>query len=133
MNTNELKKLCDEARVFDYHCRMCDEDKQVTVRIEHEYGDFGSVLSSWPEFDVEPKCLGFHDPQEGGVDLVKRVTSEMIAADELTETEIERAQERCSFYYEEPWENPDGAWVLGMNQERGRLCKRLSAILNGAD
>jgi hypothetical protein len=133
MDIQAAKKRCEAAMealkscTLEHHCQHCNEDKKIAVRIEHEYGEFGSVLSSWPEFDVEPRCLGFHDP-EGDIDLLKPVTPEMIEEDELTEIEIERAQERCAFYYEEPWDNPDGAWVLGMNQERARQRKVLSDL-----
>ncbi len=113
----------EQPETYEHHCQHCQKDKKVTVRIEHEYGEAGSVLSSWPEFDVEPECFGFHDP-EGDVGLLKPVTPEMVAEDGLTQYEIERAQERCSFCYEEPWDNPDGAWVLGMNQERARAKRK---------
>jgi len=37
--------------------------REVTLYWEHESGDFGTILSSWPVFDVEPKCLGPRDYQ----------------------------------------------------------------------
>ena len=106
----------DQPEIYEYHCRMCDEDKKVTVRIEIESGEFGSILSSWPEFDVEPPCLGFVGGDDDGVDLMRKVTSDM-------DVDFERCAERCSFQYEEAWDNPDGAWVLGMNQERAHSKK----------
>lgn len=121
MNIDDIQAREKAARseVFQHRCQMCGKDKRITVRIEHEFGEFGSILSSWPEFDVEPECLGFHGGDDDPCDLLRRVTEDM----DLTETEASRARERCSFQYEEPWDNPDGAWVLGARQERGRQLK----------
>ncbi len=115
----EAREKAARSETFVHHCQMCGEDKEITVRIEQESGEFGSILSSWPEFDVKPECLGFHGGEEDSCDLLRRVTKDM----DLTETEASRAKERCSFQYEEPWDNPDGAWVLGARQERGRQVK----------
>ncbi len=106
----------EPPETYEYNCRMCQEDKKVTVRIEQEFGEFGSVLSSWPEFDVEPPCLGFTG-DEGDAVLPRKVTPDM-------DVDFERCAERCSFQNEEAWDNPDGAWVLGMNQERARSQKQ---------
>ncbi len=88
---------------FNTYCDRCNTKAVVTVRIEQETGDFGSVLSSWPEFDLDEDCPG---PRE---------------LNEFLEEE-ERIPENCPFHRYQEWQyNPPCMDVLGQYHERKRV------------
>jgi hypothetical protein len=52
-----LEKL-KEGGPFRHRCGRCNQTREIIVRIEYEHGEAGSVLSAWPEFDLDPPCPG---------------------------------------------------------------------------
>lgn len=100
------------------YCSTTSQDRrgvrrEVTVRWEQETGDFGTILSSYPVFDLDSECEGPEDYYDevgpnGGIQLVP-----------------ERRPDRCPFAMEDDYhDNPEVVAVLAAMRERHEF-KRL--------
>lgn len=126
---------------FDFWCRDCYSPnepgadkrrmairKTITMEWEHEYGDFGSVLATYPEFSVEPECPGpnvewrnfLHEYSENKY-ILDCVTG--IVGDE----EIERDSTACPFHpYFDNYEHPSVVEIVAAWRERNQFAKLLN-------
>ncbi len=107
-------------RPIEHRCYLCGVTRQISVRWEQETGDFGTVLSTWPEFDLEPSCPGLKYVEDDISDLRHPNETELL---ESRDPEMDFGC-NCPFgLYFEGAPDPDQERVLGiqMGRKQGRL------------
>lgn len=116
-DTSKLRERL-ESNTFVFYCqRYCENEttdygvrREITISWEHEHGDFGEKLSSWPVFQVKPPCSGPHKDTYN-IDLYK--------------TSYERSPDDCPFSEsQEGYPVPEIELLLAQSRER-HICLAL--------